>query len=59
MNAAHPNGNDRKVAQLHAAVAEILVEIMRRGFYGTAGIDLNIQDGTIQNIRRRSEQIER
>ena len=59
MSGKHPSGNDRKVAQLHAAVAEILTEIMRRGFYGTAGIELNIQDGTIQHIRRRIEQIER
>lgn len=59
MNATHPDGNDRKVAQLHVVVTEILTEIMRRGFYGTAGIELKVQDGTIQNIRRRVEKLER
>ncbi|MGD9127362.1 MAG: hypothetical protein PVH19_08285 [Planctomycetia bacterium] len=59
MSETHPKANERKIAQLHSAVTKILAEIMRRGFYGTAGIELKIQDGTIQNIRHRVEQIER
>ena len=59
MSETYPQTNDRKIAQLHSVVTKILAEIMRRGFYGTAGIELKIQDGTIQNIRRRVEQIER
>jgi len=51
--------NEQKVSQLRAALAELLVEILRRGFHGTAGIELRVQDGTIQNIRRRIERIER
>jgi hypothetical protein len=51
--------NEQKVSQLRAAMAEMLVEILRRGFHGTAGIELRVQDGTIQNIRRRIERIER
>ena len=44
---------------LRAALAEMLVEILRRGFHGTAGIELSVQDGTIQHIRRRIERVER
>jgi hypothetical protein len=51
--------NQQKVGQLEAAVAELLMEVLRRGYYGTAGVELSIQDGTIQNIRRRTERIER
>ena len=51
--------NERKVAQLHLALAEILAEALRRGFHGTAGVELSVQDGTIQHIRRRVERIER
>lgn len=59
MRATRPSGNEQKVAQLQTVMTKILAEIMRRGFYGTAGIELKVQDGTIQNIRRRIEQIER
>jgi hypothetical protein len=51
--------NATKVAQLQSALAEVLSEALRRGFFGTAAVELNIQDGTIQHIRRRVEQIER
>lgn len=52
-------GNAKKVAQLEAALAEILVQALRRGFFGTAAVELSVQDGTIQHIRRRVERIER
>ena len=39
-------------------MAEILAESLRRGFYGKAAIELAIQDGTIQHIRRLIERIE-
>jgi hypothetical protein len=51
--------NQQKVSQLRAALAEMLIEILRRGFHGTAGIELRVQDGTIQHIRRRIERIEK
>ncbi|MBN2216566.1 MAG: hypothetical protein JW719_04235 [Pirellulales bacterium] len=51
--------NEQKVLQVRAALAEMLVEILRQGFHGTAGIELCVQDGTIQHIRRRIERIER
>jgi len=52
-------GNRRKMAQLKTALAEVLAEILRRGFHGTAAVEVSVQDGTIQCIRRRVERIER
>ncbi len=52
-------GNVKKVAQLEAAMAELLAETLKRGFHGTASVELSVQDGTIQHIRRRMERIER
>ncbi len=52
-------GNAKKVAQLQAAMAEILAEALRRGFFGTAAVEVNVQDGTIQYIRRKVERIEK
>jgi hypothetical protein len=58
---SHPPtaANERKLAQLQAILAEILGEALRRGFHGTAAVELCVQDGTIQHIRRRLERIER
>jgi len=53
------NGNARKVAQLQCIVAEMLAEALRHGFFGTAAIELSVQDGTIQHIRRTVERIEK
>jgi len=52
-------GNERKVTQLTEAMGKMLVEVLRRGFFGTAGVEVTVQDGTIQSIRRRVEQVER
>jgi len=51
--------NKTKVDQLETALAEILSESLRRGFYGKAAIELAIQDGTIQHIRRLIERIDK
>ncbi len=52
-------GNAKKVAQLQSIVAELLTEALRRGFFGTAAVELSVQDGTIQHIRRTVERIEK
>jgi hypothetical protein len=57
-NVATPN-NAIRVEQLQKTWAEILAEVLRRGFYGTAQVEVNIQDGSIQSIRRKIEQIEK
>lgn len=51
--------NAKKVVQLEKALAELLVATLRRGFFGTAAVEVSVQDGTIQHIRRKVEQIEK
>ena len=53
------HGNAQKVAQLQSIMAEVLAEALRRGFFGTAAVEVSVQDGTIQHIRRTVERIER
>jgi hypothetical protein len=52
-------GNAKKLAQVQTALAEVLAEALRRGFFGTAAVELTVQDGTIQNIRRKVERVEK
>ena len=59
MTHAKTTGNAKKVAQLQAVMAEVLTEALRHGFFGTAAVELSVQDGTIQNIRRKVERIEK
>jgi hypothetical protein len=58
-NARLTPGNRQRVTQLEAALAELLIEVLRRGFNGRALIELAIQDGVIQHIRRTLERLER
>ena len=51
--------NQQKTAQLQAALREVLLEVLRRGFHGAASVELSVQDGTIQTIRRKVEQTQR
>jgi hypothetical protein len=53
------SGNAKKLTQLQTILAEMLAESLRRGFFGTAAIELSVQDGTIQHIRRMVERIEK
>ncbi len=59
MRAAPTPTNAKQVARLQEAVAELLAEALRRGFFGTAAVELSVQDGTIQHIRRRVERVEK
>jgi len=52
-------GNQQKLAKLHAMLVELLEEITNRGFYGNAGVELAVQDGTIQHIRCKVERVVR
>ncbi len=51
--------NEQKVMLLRTTLGEILAEVLRRGFHGTAAVELCVQDGTIQHIRRKVERIEK
>lgn len=59
MTLAKTPTNQSKMAQLRSVLGEILAEVLRRGFHGTAGVEVTVQDGTIQSIRRRVERVER
>ena len=51
--------NQGKAVQAELALVEMLAEVLRRGFYGSAAIEVAVQDGTIQHIRRRVERLEK
>ncbi len=51
--------NRERMGQIRSAMAEILAGVLKRGFHGTAALEMTVQDGTIQHIRRKVEQIER
>ena len=55
----HTNGNQTKLSQVERAWSEVLAEALKRGFYGSVSVEVVVQDGTIQNLRRRIEQLER
>jgi hypothetical protein len=46
-----------KAEQASAAFAQLMAEASRRGYYGTAGLTLSIQDGRIQHIRVAMERM--
>jgi hypothetical protein len=51
--------NERKISQLQVTLQQALLEALQRGFYGTVGLELSVHDGTIQQIRRRVERVEK
>jgi hypothetical protein len=53
------HGNRIKLDRVETALAELLADALRRGFHGKAALELTINDGTIQHIRRTLERIER
>lgn len=59
MNVVASTANVGKREQADRIWRQLLDEALRRGFFGTAGIEISVQDGTIQLIRRRLEQMER
>jgi hypothetical protein len=46
-----------KIDQIEAALAKLIAEASRRGFYGEAGLTLNVQDGSIQHFRVAMERL--
>lgn len=51
--------NCRMVAQLRQILERLLQTTLQRGFFGAAAVEINVQDGTIQHVRWRIEQLER
>ena len=53
------HANAVKVQQLGAVLGEVLAEVLRKGFYGGASIELVVVDGTIQSVGRQVKRVER
>ena len=59
MTLAQTPTNQQMIERLESNLAAVLAEALRRGFHGTAAVEVAVQDGTIQSIRRRVERVER
>ena len=51
--------NQARVTQAERALRKTLCDALRRGFYGSVTVEVSVQDGTIQHIRRQLEQLEK
>jgi hypothetical protein len=51
--------NQKHSGRLNAAWAEVLEVAQQRGFHGTASVEIVVQDGVIQQIRRKVEAVEK
>jgi hypothetical protein len=51
--------NQQKVKLINSAMDEMLNGVLKHGFHGTAALEMTVQDGTIQHIRRKVEQVEK
>ena len=47
------------IARTEDAWRAVLEQALQRGFHGQVAVEISVQDGTIQHIRRRLEQFER
>ena len=60
MNQPLPSpANNRMTEKLRQILDTLLERALQRGFFGTAAVEISVQDGTIQHIRYRVEQLER
>ncbi len=51
--------NEKKLAQLKQTLGEVLARALRKGFYGTVGVELYVENGTIQRLHARVERVQR
>ena len=47
----------RMVNEAELALAQVIATCLRRGYHGTAGVVISVQDGTIQHIRVATERM--
>lgn len=59
MTVRETTANRQKLERLNSLLSEMLSEGLQRDFYGTLSLEVAIQDGTIQHLRRRVEQLEK
>ena len=51
--------NKLQMETLETMLREHLDGVLRKGWYGTAGISVTIHDGVIQNVRQQTERTRR
>ncbi len=59
MSVRETTANQAKLARLEQAWRELLDAATSRGYHGTVGLEVTVQDGTIQHFVRRIERKER
>lgn len=52
-------GNKKKLAKLMEIWQELLATALKREFYGKAMVEITVNDGIIQSIRKQVERIEK
>ncbi|REK19164.1 MAG: hypothetical protein DWQ37_01875 [Planctomycetota bacterium] len=55
----HSPANQVKLSRVEAALQAIVDEVLERGFYGAAKLEVVVADGTIQRISRVVERVEK
>jgi hypothetical protein len=55
----HTTTNEQKLSRACDVFREVMLQVLTRGFSGTAAVEIAVQDGTIQHIRRSVESIEK
>lgn len=51
--------NLQRIAQVRQTLERLYAEGLHRGFYGALAVELRVQDGTIQEIQSRIENVQR
>jgi hypothetical protein len=59
ISVAHSEVNRRMLEKADAIWEHIKRESLSRGFFGSVALHLTIQDGTIQHLRRTTDQSEK
>jgi len=54
-----PTANEQKLSRANVVFRDTLANVLKRGFYGTATVEIAVQDGVIQHIRRNVDRIEK
>ena len=52
-------GNRIKLNQVETMLSDLIAETLRRGFHGKAMLEMVVNDGTIQQLRKVVEKVER
>lgn len=58
-NITHNNTNQQKITRAMRMLHEVLEQSLKRGYYGTIELVIEVQDGTVQKLGYRKEQFDR